>query len=249
MPARGHNHKEEVEMSEHPKMNYAVDTIRSGQPRAYADTEREFLITVTRTHWKTGEMAPWVMFGDVEKQIVRDEAERKAGRMSGGQSPEQLRAGQRDWAKKIVRVLCQNFREKGDDDGQVEGSECAYFYPTLKTLKIDASAGRSAFSSSSPLPTDAPRSPHNPLRRRLCRCRLCGLVVCRRAAGTPAMTRYAIEVGAGAMAGEVEIEANSEREARQKLMRGNACLRPSDIIRVRPMGRAIPKRKSGEARE
>ena len=124
-----------------PKENYAVSTLRSGQPRAYADTEREYLITVTRTHWQTGEMAPWVMFGDVEKQIVRDEAERKAGRMIGGQPPEQLRAGQRDWAKKIVRALCQNFREKGDDDGEEEGSMEAHFYPTLKALKIDPVAG------------------------------------------------------------------------------------------------------------
>ena len=28
---------------------YSVQTIRSGQPRAYADTEREYLITVKRT--------------------------------------------------------------------------------------------------------------------------------------------------------------------------------------------------------
>lgn len=48
------------------KTQYTVDVLRSGQPRAYADTERDFLITVTHTHWQTKETAPWVFLGDVE---------------------------------------------------------------------------------------------------------------------------------------------------------------------------------------
>lgn len=55
--------------------------------------------------------------------------------------PDQLRSEQRNWALKLVRALCQNFREKGDDDGLVEGSMEAHFRPTLKTLKIDPGAG------------------------------------------------------------------------------------------------------------
>ena len=120
---------------------YSVEILRSGQPRPYADTEREYLITVLSTDFagKPGEPKPWLMHGDVETRIVREEADRKAGRMSGGQSPDQLRKSQRDWAKGILRALCQNFREKDDEDGR-NGSE-AFFYPTLRSLKLDGKSG------------------------------------------------------------------------------------------------------------
>jgi len=119
---------------------YAVDIIRSGQPRAYADTEREYLITVQTTGYgKDAALKPWLMYGDVEARIAADEAARKAGTMSGGETPDQLRKGQREWAKKIVRALCQNFREKNDDDGRKDME--AHFYPTLQSLKLDAKAG------------------------------------------------------------------------------------------------------------
>ena len=112
---------------------YSVEILRSGQPRPYADTEREYRITVSQSG------KPWLLHGDVETRIRREEADRAAGRMSGGLSPDALRKEQRDWAKKIVRALCQNFREKGDDDGRKDME--AHFYPTLKWLKLDAKAG------------------------------------------------------------------------------------------------------------
>lgn len=118
---------------------YSVKVLRSGQPRPYADTEREYLITVKSTmHGKDG-LHPWLMYGDVESRIKQEEKWRAEGRMSGGETPEQLRAGQREWAKSIVRALCQNFREANDDDGRT--GMTAHFYPTLKTLKIDPAAG------------------------------------------------------------------------------------------------------------
>lgn len=117
---------------------FAVQTLRSGQPRPYADTEREYLITVTRADFREN-VKPWLMYGDLEPRILREEADRKAGRMFGGTSPDDLRKNQRDWAKKIVRALCQQFREKDDDDGRT-GME-AHFYPTLKSLKLDGKAG------------------------------------------------------------------------------------------------------------
>ncbi len=118
---------------------YSVQILRSGQPRAYADTEREYLITVQSTqHGKDG-LYPWVQYGDVEARIKKEEAMRADGRMSGGRSPDKLRSDQREWAKKIVRSLCQNFREKDDDDGRTDMA--AYFYPTLTSLKIDPKAG------------------------------------------------------------------------------------------------------------
>ena len=119
--------------------NYSVETLRSGQPRPYADTEREYLITVTAPVYGKDGLRPWLMHGDVEARIKREEGDRAAGRMMGGQSPDALRQGQRDWAKGIVRTLCQNFREKDDDDGRT-GME-AHFYPTLKWLKLDTQAG------------------------------------------------------------------------------------------------------------
>ena len=119
---------------------YSVETLRSGQPRAYADTEREYLITVKASHWsKNGVLKPWLMHGDVEKRIVEEEAMRKSGQMLGGETPDHLRKSQREWAKKIVRALCQNFREKDDDDGRTDMA--AYFYPTLQWLKLDPKAG------------------------------------------------------------------------------------------------------------
>lgn len=120
---------------------YSVETLRSGQPRAYADTEREYLITVRSTDYagKAGDPKPWLMYGDVESRIAREEADRKAGRMMGGHTPDQLRKEQRDWAKSIIRALCQNFREKDDDDGRKDME--AHFYPTLKWLKLDGKAG------------------------------------------------------------------------------------------------------------
>lgn len=118
---------------------YSVEILRSGQPRAYADTEREYLITVQSTQYGKEGLQPWVLYGNVEARIKREEADRKAGRMSGGESPEKIRRTQREWGKKIVRSLCQNFREKDDDDGRT-GME-AHFYPTLQSLKIDPKTG------------------------------------------------------------------------------------------------------------
>lgn len=119
---------------------YAVEVLRSGQPRPYADTEREYRITVKATGWGNGKQPkPWLMHGDVEKRIVEEEALRKAGKMYGGTPPDELRKQQREWAKMIVRALCQNFREKDDDDGRKDME--AHFYPTLRSLKLDATAG------------------------------------------------------------------------------------------------------------
>ena len=93
------------------KTTYEVQVLRSGQPRAYADTEREYLITVLR------DGKPWLMHQDVPS----------------------IRPQTVDWAKAIVRALCQPFRETGDDDGR-EGME-AHFYPTLKSLSLNSEAG------------------------------------------------------------------------------------------------------------
>lgn len=121
------------------KKSYEVEIIRSGQPRAYADTINEYLITVSAEKFGKQGMHPWLPMGDVEAQIEREEAQRAAGTMFGGASPEQLRKMQRDQAKQIVRGLCQKFREEDDDDGRT-GMDAA-FYPTLTQLSLDAKAG------------------------------------------------------------------------------------------------------------
>lgn len=118
---------------------YTVDVLRSGQPRAYADTENEYLITVEATRWNEEGFHPWVHGGDIETQIKREETERAAGRMFGGHQPDEMRAIQRNWAVGLVRVLCQNFREPNDKDGRT-GMD-AHFFPTLKKLIIDHKAG------------------------------------------------------------------------------------------------------------
>lgn len=121
------------------KKTYEVETLRSGQPRAYADTEREYLITIRSENYGKEGMHPWLMGGDVEAKITKDEAARAAKTMFGGMSPDALRSQQRDWAKRVVRGLCQNFREESDDDGR-SGMDAA-FYPTLKWLKLDHAKG------------------------------------------------------------------------------------------------------------
>jgi len=121
------------------KTEYTVEILRAGQPRAYADTENEYLITC-RQDWKgDGVFKPWLLGGNVEARIKREEADRAAGRMSGGMSPDALRKEQQDWVRKIIRVLCQDFREKADQDGR-EGMAAA-FYPTLRRLTVDPVAG------------------------------------------------------------------------------------------------------------
>lgn len=121
------------------KTTYEVEILRSGQPRPYADTEREYLITVRSERYGKEGLHPWLKHGDVEAKIAKDEAARAAGKMFGGMSPDALRKDQREWAKKIVRGLCQNFREKDDDDGRTGMN--AHFYPTLKRLTLDHKAG------------------------------------------------------------------------------------------------------------
>ncbi len=121
---------------------YTVETIRAGQPRPYADSFYEYRITVER-HVGFGpekdQLKPWLMHGDVEARIRREEVERREGRMFGGDTPDESRKMQRDWAKKIVRALCCNFRERDDQDG-LEGM-AAHFAPTLTSLTIDPVKG------------------------------------------------------------------------------------------------------------
>jgi len=122
---------------------YTVETIRSGQPRPYADSEYECRITVKeRAEWgpQKGQMVPWVLYGDVEARIKQEEQDRAQKRLIGGEMPDAMRKRQADWAKTIVRTLFHEFREKDDADGRT--GMAAYFYPTLKWLRIDATNGQ-----------------------------------------------------------------------------------------------------------
>lgn len=118
---------------------YTVETLRSGQPRAYADTEREYLISVEWKGYADKNLRPGFPGGNLDKLIAREESARAEGRMHGGYSPAEHRKQRRDWALKVLRSLCQNFREKDDDDGRT-GMD-AHFYPTLRSLALDENAG------------------------------------------------------------------------------------------------------------
>lgn len=54
--------------------------------------------------------------------------------------------------------------------------------------------------------------------------------------------RYAVELLHGGLARQVEIEADSDADARKRIFRDSPSVRRQDILRVRPLGRAIPKR-------
>lgn len=102
------------------KIRYTIDTLRAGQPRAYADSEFECLIKVEFAAFDQ-EYKPWCQYGnrmDIPDLVARRDA----------------------WAKSIVKLLFRSFREAGDQDGK-EGTPGAYFAATLKWLKLDAAKG------------------------------------------------------------------------------------------------------------
>jgi hypothetical protein len=120
-------------------IRYTIEVIRSGQPRAYADTTNEYLIKGEQLPYNKTEFVPYLPLGDVEAIIAHETKMRERRKMFGGYSPEGLRAEQRKAALRLVRTLCQDFREQTDEDGRT-GME-AHFYPTLQFLAIDGAAG------------------------------------------------------------------------------------------------------------
>ena len=107
------------------KIRFTAETIRSGQPRAYADKEAEHIVTVERLieEWmcrgsssdmKAGEWRPWLY-------PVADNA-----------------AGQKwfqDWCDRIVKATCQNFYRTVDEPGANWAS------PILKWMRVDREKG------------------------------------------------------------------------------------------------------------
>jgi hypothetical protein len=117
---------------------FTVTGLRSGQPRAYADTIREYLVSVetmsgSGTTGTASTYQPWLMYGDIDATVAADSLHRPASTW------DDWRRAQREWAKTIVRALCQDFRESSDQDGRT-GME-AHVYPTLKSLVLDLAAG------------------------------------------------------------------------------------------------------------
>jgi hypothetical protein len=94
---------------------FTVTTIRSGQPRPYADTEREYLIQVEAsfqirktdppegTEWK-----PWLI---------------------GGPTPDPVWF--QKWCDNVVKGVCQNFYRAPDEPG------CDWASPMLKWMRTD----------------------------------------------------------------------------------------------------------------
>lgn len=57
------------------------------------------------------------------------------------------------------------------------------------------------------------------------------------------MTMYAVEIGSGAFAACIEVEARSTTEARQIVMRDPNRSHNQTILSVRPLGYKQPKRR------
>lgn len=127
------------------KWRYTTETIRAGRPRPYADHEYEYIIKheyeyiikceVNSPYGKPEERGVWkpgLKLGDIEKRISEEEKARAEGRMFGGQSPDELRKSQRDWAKGIIRALCHDFKEP--EEGE-------WYSPTLRRLDLDSKTG------------------------------------------------------------------------------------------------------------
>lgn len=102
-------------------ITYAVTTLRSGeQVENYAPHVYAFTVKVE----KDGK--PYLPYQTAVIKNLR-------------YPNDALEGMQRDWAKRIVRALCHQFREVGDDDGRT-GMD-AHFYPTLEKLEIDHERG------------------------------------------------------------------------------------------------------------
>jgi len=107
------------------KVRFTAETIKSGQPRPYADTEREYVVTVEREvqRWmqhdkykgtKVGEWIPWLY---------------PEGTDDNGKKWFQ------NWCDMVVKATCQNFYRKMDDPGACWAS------PILKWMRIDHEKG------------------------------------------------------------------------------------------------------------
>ena len=99
---------------------YTVDVVRSGQPRAYADTEHEYIVHVeqNRAGWKTpgspDDWHPWLY---------------PAGTDDAGKKWFQ------NWCDTVVKAVCQNFYRKSDEPGADWAS------PILRWMRVDHAEG------------------------------------------------------------------------------------------------------------
>jgi len=100
---------------------YTVEVVRSGQPRAYADTEREFIVHVeqNKAAWKAPgspeEWHPWLYPKDSD--------------------PAGSNKYFNDWCDKIVKAVCQNFFRSSTELGADWAS------PILKWMRVDHAKG------------------------------------------------------------------------------------------------------------
>ncbi len=99
---------------------FTVDIVRSGQPRAYADTEHEYIVHVeqNKAAWLKPESPedwqPWLY------PEGNDERGKKWFQ---------------DWCDTVVKALCQKFYRTTHDDGADWAS------PMLKWMRVDHEKG------------------------------------------------------------------------------------------------------------
>src|ERR1700680_2092133 len=94
---------------------YTIETIKDGQqPKPYAPHQWEYLITRKETQFGKEGLFP---------------------NLPAWGNDEELKG----WAKKLVKAICINFRERNDNDGKT-GMD-AEFFPTLESIECDREAG------------------------------------------------------------------------------------------------------------
>ena len=99
---------------------YTVEVVRSGQPRAYADTEHEYIVHIeqNKSCWaKPGTPEDW-------RPWLYPEGNDDPGKKWF-----------QNWCDKIVKTLCQNFYRKVGEDGSDWAS------PILKWMRFDHAKG------------------------------------------------------------------------------------------------------------
>lgn len=125
---------------------YTVEVLHSGQDRPYANTVNEYRVTceMFRT-WglppERDKWHPWLMFGDIDATKAKEIQDERSGRCivsRSGTTRDEYFAGEKrrqlEWAKKIVKTLCQNFFEQGEDGAN-------WASPMLNFIHLDAKAG------------------------------------------------------------------------------------------------------------
>jgi hypothetical protein len=104
---------------------FSVQVLRSGQPRAYADTEREYKVLCER----------WQDWGKAEEQGWKPSIPLHMNGLKCDENGVPTDPHARETIDNIVRGTCQRFWRSASEPG------ATWAHPILKWMKVDSKAG------------------------------------------------------------------------------------------------------------